>query len=172
MATRITMADVGENLRTLSKGALLRQLHRLALWYAGRAETMSKALTGGPVLRARSGRLSGSIAGDVVRRKNQIAVRLRAGGGGDDVKYAKVHEQDGVPGTFFTIRAKNKPYLVFPIGADAFTERGVSRGTSSAWVSVRQVDIPSRPFLKPSMDQVEKSMIADVRKLLKGEAKI
>lgn len=171
MATRLTMGDVGENLRTLSKGALLRQLHRLALYHSARAETFAKGHAS-MVLTPRSGHLAGSIAGKVIRRKGYIAIKLTAGGGGDDVKYAKVHEQEGVPGTFFTIKAKNKPFLVFPVGGDAFTSAGVGRGTSSAWVSVREVRIPSRPFLRPAMDMVEKDLIPDVKKLLIGEAKI
>ena len=171
MATRLTMADVGENLRTLSKGVLLRQLHRLALSAAGDAETFAKGHAS-MVLTPRTGALARSIAGDVVRRKGYVAVRLKAGGGGEDIKYAKVHEQQGVPGTYFTIRAKSKPYLVFPVGGEAFTARGVARGTSSAWVSVREVRIPSRPFMRPSMDMVEKRLIPDVKKLLQGEAKI
>jgi len=170
MANKITVGEMSDNLARLSSGALLRQLHILALDYAGKAETRAKARAK-MVLNVRTGHLRASIAGRALKKKGYVAIKLSAGGGGDDVKYAKVHEQEGVPGTFFTIKAKNAPYLRFQYGKGATTPVGVARGgkTGAKWASVRQVQIPSRPFLKPSLDEVEAKLIPEVSSLLRGE---
>jgi phage gpG-like protein len=167
MAT-ITVEELSERLKKTSRGAFLAALHSLALDYAAEAQTRAygRATT---LLTRRSGRLSGSIVGRVQKRPGYIAVRLSAGGGGEDVKYAAIHEHGG------TITPKKGKYLRFPVSDDAFTQNndpkgaGVSRGAGgSVWASVRSVTIPARPYLKPSIDEIEARMIPEVRRVLRG----
>ena len=170
----ITVEEWSENLASISKGQFLRALHVIALDYAAQAQTRAYTRAN-TVLTRRSGRLAGSIAGRVQKRRGYIAVRLSAGGGGADVKYAWVHEQDGKEGSTFTIYPKKGRYLRFPVSDDAFTQdnspagAGVSRGAGgSRWASVRSVTIPARPYLRPSIEEIEARMIPEVRRVLKG----
>ena len=159
---RITVGELSERLNNTSRGAFLRALHVIALDYAAQAETRAKGRAT-TLLTRRSGRLSGSIAGRVQRRPGYLAVRLSAGGGGEDVKYAAIHEYGG------TIYPKRGKYLRFPVSDDAFTPVGVSRGEGgSLWASVESVTIPARPYLQPSIDDIEARMIPEVRRVLRG----
>ena len=165
---RITVGELSERLNNTSRGAFLRALHVIALDYAAQAETRAKGRAT-TLLTRRSGRLSGSIAGRVQRRPGYLAVRLSAGGGGEDVKYAAIHEYGG------TIYPKRGKYLRFPVSDDAFTQdnapsgAGVSRGEGgSLWASVESVTIPARPYLQPSIDDIEARMIPEVRRVLRG----
>lgn len=74
-------------------------------------------------LHSRSGRLSSSVRW---WHDGKLAVLVGTG-----VKYAAIHEYGG------TIRAKSKPYLWF-------------KG-SMGWARVKQVTIPKRPYLGPSV---------------------
>jgi hypothetical protein len=155
---------LADNLEAASSGDILQALHREALRYAALSEKKAKH-TASTVLTPRTGRLVQSIQGRVVRKRNEVNIRLQAGGTGL-VKYAGVHEQDGKRGSWITIKPKRAKYLVFPVSADAFTQAGVARGggAGSQWVSVKQVRIPSRPYLRPTWKIMQKKILKDVRK--------
>lgn len=80
----------------------------------------------GEVLNVITGRLRGSISGKVVGSDTLEF------GAGSNVKYARIHEFGG------TIKAKNAPWLTFPVGG--------------RWARVKQVEIPARPYVKPSIE--------------------
>ena len=174
MANEKTLEEMAQPLRTYSRGELLSALHKTALRYAAMSEKKAKHKASA-VLTPRTGHLVQSITGRAKKRNNEIVIALNAGGGRKDVKYAKVHEQGGKRGTFFTIRPKNFPpgKLIFPVGEEAFTPVGVARGDSEdknvKWVSVNQVRIPSRPFLRPTWLLIQKKLVKDVTKLLGEE---
>ena len=122
-------------------------------------------------LNAPSGHLAGSIRATPKKAKGGVNIQLAAGGGRRDVKYAKVHEQGGREGTFFIIRPVRAKYLVFPVSADAFTGAGVARGggAGSSWRSVKEVRIPSRPFLRPAFKEMEEDFMDAVNQLITSE---
>ena len=166
---KLTLAELADDLSSASSGDILQALHREALRYAALSEKKAKH-TASTVLTPRTGRLVQSIQGRVTRKRHEINIRLQAGGTGL-VKYAGVHEQDGKRGSWVTIKPKKGKYLVFPVSADAFTAAGVARGggAGSQWVSVRQVRIPARPYLRPTWKIVQKKLIKDVRAALRKE---
>lgn len=192
MPKKTTLAEVSVVLAELGAGALLRELHIIALDYAGRAETEAKARVG-DVLNTRSGRLRGSIAGRVVKRDGYVNVMLTAGGGGDDVKYAAVHEY-GAEGAN-AIRPKKGKFLTIPVHPELKTAAGVGRVpsardipgltfaqslggqpvllhrlTGEVWYLLRKrVEIPARPYLAPSMKEIQSRMIPEVEDLLRRE---
>ena len=162
MANKITIGEMADGLHKASRGQFLRELHNIALFYAAQAQTRASTRAE-TVLTVRSGRLAGSILGRVEKAPGLIAVRLSAGGGGDDVKNAAIHEYGD------TIYPKKGKYLRFPWGPGATTAVGVSRGSGgSRWASKESVTIPPRPYLKPSIDEVEEKMIPEVRRLIRG----
>jgi len=82
---------------------------------------------------------------------------------GTNVIYARVHEFGA------TIRAKNKPYLVFQTPTEyqekeVVTRSGKRRKTvrrvGMHWVRVKQVTIPKRPFLGPALEQSQAAVRA------------
>ena len=168
MSTPITLEEMARELDKYSSGEILAELHRRALKYSALLEKLSKH-TASRVLTPRTGHLVQSIKARPTKRKNGTTIRLQAGGG--PVKYAKVHEQDGEPGTFFTIKPKKGKYLVFPVSADAFTEVGVDRGDGEAteYAFARQVRIPARPFLRPSWIRINKRIEKDLGSFLTAE---
>lgn len=107
------------------------------------------------------------------RLRNSIHYRVSAEGTGKfsamvgtNVKYAKIHEFGGI------IRAKNKPWLSFPSrrGITHFTAAGklmkggfagAGRKVSWGWVQVKQVKIPARPFLRPSLERKRPEVFHD-----------
>ena len=172
MANEKTLEEMAEGLSSFSRGQLLAALHKTALKYAAMSETEAKKKASA-VLTPRTGHLVQSITSRAKKGNNEIVIALNAGGGRNDVKYAKVHEQGGKRGTFFTIRPKNFPpgKLIFPVGGAAFTPVGVARGPGSGgeWRSVDQVRIPSRPFLRPTWLFIQKKLVKDVAGLLGRE---
>ena len=188
MPKTVTLSEVSEGLDTLGAGGLLRQLHIVALDYAAQAETRAKTRAS-TILKPRSGRLRASIAGRVVKRKRYIAVKLSAGGGGKDVKYAAAHEYGA------TIRPVRAKMLAIPVHKSLQTQAKVGRvpgprdvtgltfaisakgqrmliheTTKEVWYILRQrVVIPKRPYLAPSIKDIEAKMMPEVRKLLRGE---
>lgn len=184
---KITVNEMGTRLNEVSRGQLLKELHIIALDYAAQAETKAKTRAS-TKLRIRSGRLVASIAGRVIKRKSYIGVQLSAGGGGDDVKYAAIHEYGG------TIRPKTTKFLTIPVHESLTTKAGVGKTpsardvpglfytqtrkgqpvlmheqTGEVWYVLRRlVKIKRRPYLGPSIKDVEPKMIAEVRKVLKG----
>lgn len=180
MSRDMTLEEMAQTLRTYSRGQLLSALHKRALKYAAQSESVAKkmASAGGSALTPRTGHLVQSITGRAKKGKGEIVIALNAGGGRNDVKYAKVHEQDGKRGSFFTIRPKNfnpasrhPGKLVFPVSADAFTPVGVARGggAGSRWAVVDEVKIPARPFLRPTWLLMRKLIKKDVNTLLSEE---
>jgi phage gpG-like protein len=81
----------------------------------------------GDVLNVISGRLRGSIFGKV--RGND----LLEFGAGSNVVYARIHEFGG------TIKPKNGQFLKFP-------------GRDGRDIFVKQVEIPARPYVRPSIE--------------------
>lgn len=189
---RITLEEFHERIGKISRGQFLRELHIMALDYAAQAESLSKAHAG-LKLQTRSGRLKASISGRVRKGRGRTAVVLTAGGGPDEVKYARTHEQDGREGTTKTI--KGSPWLTIPVHPSLKTRGGDQRyasardvpglsfhmprgggqpvlinwDTSEVWYILRrQVKIPSRPFMRPAMDEVEARWVPEVRALLQG----
>ena len=172
MGKKITIEEMQRELHKYSKGEILAALHRKTLKYSAQLERVAKTMAsaGGDALTPRTGRLVASIQARPKKRRHGTTITLQAGGSGL-VKYAKVHEQDGHRGSFWTIKPKNAKYLVFPVSADAFTGAGVARGggAGSGWVSVKQVRIPSRPFLRPAWVLVNKKIKKDMKGFLKQE---
>ena len=165
----ITLTQLREHLDRQTGDKIVRMIGRFTMRQAAAAETRAKQING-QKLNAPSGRLQGSIRATPKIQKGKISVTLAAGGGRQDVKYAKVHEQQGYPGTYFIIRPRTATYLKFPVSTDAFTPVGVSRGTGgSGWVSTKEVRIPSRPFLRPAFEEMESKLIPVVRELIKNE---
>jgi len=187
MPNKITLTELSERLKNTSSGQLLRELHTIALDYAAKGETFAKGYAS-TRLNVRSGRLVASIAGRVVKRKGYVGLKLSAGGGGDDVKYAATHEYGA------TIRPVNAKYLAIPIHPSLKTAAGVGKvpgprdigglafaqslkgqpllvhqKTGAAWFLLRQqVKIPARPYLAPAMELVEAKMIPEVSQVLRG----
>ena len=175
----------------MSRGQLLRELHVIALDYAAKGETRAKTLVSTQLTR-RTGRLAGSIAGRVVKRSGYIGVKLSAGGGGDDVKYAAVHEY-GATGSN-AIRPKKAKYLTIPVHPELKTAAGVGRVpsardvpgltfaqslkgqpllvhevTGEVWYLLRKrVEIEATPYLRPSIEHIEDRMMPEVSRVLRG----
>lgn len=80
----------------------------------------------GDVLNVITGRLRNSITGKL---KGNDTLEV---GAGTNVVYARIHEEGGV------IKAKNAPYLHFQVGG--------------RWVKTKQVTIPARPYVRPSIE--------------------
>lgn len=184
---RITVDELSEKLRNVSKGQMLRALHVIALDYAAQGETRAKTRAS-TQLTVRSGRLAGSIAGRVVKSSGYVAVKLTAGGGGDDVAYARIHEEGG------TITPKKAKYLTIPVHESLKTAVGVGRVpsardvpgltfaqslkgqpllvhqlTGEVWYILRKrVEIPERPYMRPSLKDIDDRMMPEVRAVLKG----
>ena len=186
MSNSITVEELGTSLRNVSRGQLLRQLHVIALDYAAKGETQAKRRAE-TVLDVHSGHLAGSIAGRVVKSSGYVAVKLSAGGGGEDVKYAATHEYGAeirpkkskwltipvhdelktaiagvgrvpsardIPGLTFAMSLKKQPLLVHEI-------------TGEVWYILRKrVTIPERPFMRPSLDDIDQFMMPEIRSVL------
>ena len=78
-------------------------------------------------LKVRTGHLRRSIKSSVVTRYEDIVGSLSS-----DVVYARIHEMGGI------IKASTKPYLKFQI--------------NNRWITVREVTIPKRPYLRPAFE--------------------
>jgi len=94
----------------------------------------------GQVLHRRSGRLSRSIHSAPARAEGGNVI----GKVGTNVVYAPVHEFGA------TIRAKRAKYLRFKV--------------QGRFVSVKEVTIPKRPFMKPSLEERRPAIAAAIRK--------
>jgi phage gpG-like protein len=84
-----------------------------------------------------------------------VVIRFRVG---DGLKYARIHEFGGT--------IQGKPWLVFPLRA--------RRGKVKGWVKTRQVTMPERPYVKPSIEEtapfVRKALASGLQRLLKERA--
>lgn len=104
------------------------------------AEAWAKGSFGKPGhLKARTGNLRRSINTKVVDKGNQIVGTI-----GSAVIYAAIHELGG------KILPKKGKYLKFAIDGH--------------WISVKQVNIPARPYLAPSIE----SNINKIRDIIKN----
>jgi len=95
----------------------------------------------GQVLNVRTNRLRSSIT--VVKAKQGAGGSIW-GAVGTNVKYARIHEYGG------EIKAKNAPYLKFPIGG--------------RWASVKSVTIPARPYMEPTLREKQADIERDIIK--------
>ena len=121
-----------------------------------------------------------------------MAGKLTAGGGGSDVKYAAAHEY-GATGSN-AITPKKSKFLTIPVHPQLKTAAGVGRVpsardipgltfaqtlkgqpllvheiTGEVWYILRKrVEIPERPYMRPSLKDLEKRMMPEVRSALKG----
>ena len=127
MARDMTLEELRHHLSMQSTAETMRKIGRIVLRHAADAESRAKEINQS-VLQPRTGRLNQSIRATPKMDGSTITVELSAGGGRKNVKYAKVHEQDGYPGTYFIIKPVKAKYLTFPVSGDAFTPVGVGRG--------------------------------------------
>lgn len=101
----------------------------------------------GKVLNVRTGTLRRSIGREISQSGNKID-----GFVGSNLKYAAIHEFGGI------IRAKNKPYLMFPI--------------NGGWVRTKQVKIPERSYLRSTLREQENNILGivqrEIEKLIEG----
>ena len=124
----------------------------------GRAygEGRIKRRLSGAVLRRQGGALRDSIASEVQSAPSRVVIRFRVG---DGLKYARIHEFGGV--------IQGRPWLVFPL-------RLQGRRGKATWRKVRQVNMPKRPYLLPSVEEtapfVQKALASGLKALLKGSA--
>jgi hypothetical protein len=191
MAKKITVEELSNQLSKVSRGQLLRELHVIALDYAAKGQTMAAMLVS-TQLNHNSGRLAGSIAGRVVKGKGYIGVKLSAGGGKEDVKYAAVHEY-GATGSN-AITPKKARYLTVPVHKELKTASRVGRVpsardvpgltfaqnqegekmlvhevTGEVWYMLRRrVEIEANPYLRPSIEYIEGRMMPEVSRVLRG----
>lgn len=103
-----------------------------AIW-EGEIQERYRAGTGSATLARRSGRLAGSVRSNpriLPNGRAEPSTFIPQSG----PLYTEIHEHGG------TIRARNAPYMRFPVGPYVTATR--RRGP---WVSVRQVRIPARP---------------------------
>lgn len=75
-------------------------------------------------------------------------------------KYGLIHEKGGV------IRAKNAPYLCFPIKTTSMRVKATKRGThtrmtTTSWVRVKEVKIPKRTNVEGDFVRIGKPMILE-----------
>ena len=93
----------------------------------------------GRVLNVQTGTLRRSIGREINQSGNSII-----GSVGSDLKYAAIHEFGGV------IKAKNAPYLTFPI--------------DGGWARVKQVTIPERSYLRSTLEEKEPMILNIVQR--------
>lgn len=105
-------------------------------------------------LGIRQGNLARSVRLGAMRYTGKkLTAYLEAGG--PDVPYAKVHEFGAV------IRAKNGPFLIFPVGFPG----------GYAVARVPMVRIPARPYLTPALKDATPEIISHVQKELQTLAR-
>ena len=89
----------------------------------------------------RTGTLEGSIS--IAEFAHREGTGIRGLWGSKDVRYALIHELGG------KIVPKTAPKLKFQIGG--------------SWVTVDEVNIPARPYLRPAADAVYPRLAANIR---------
>lgn len=93
-----------------------------------RAESTAKGYLGGSRLTPRTGHLRRSVRGQAVIKNDIPTATLRAGGGRDDVRYARIQDLGG------TIVPRRGRFLAIPEGS-ALTASGVPRYSSPRQVA-------------------------------------
>ena len=129
--------------------ALLRKLGEMGK--AAASQAVGDALTSGAQLivndaKERAPVLSGTLkrsihSGNPSLSNGQWEVRI-----GTNLEYARIHEYGG------TIKAKNKPFLVFKIGGKL--------------IFTKSVQIPQRPYLRPAFDSQRTNALTEVGEAL------
>ncbi len=165
------------------RGLVRKTLRAAALTAEGKAK---QRVTGGNPLHTRSGRLRASIRSGLRKDGGTMEAFVAAGGqhGSGRVAYARIHELGGI------IRPKAGKYLAIPLDP-AKTPAGVAKGpprafvdlvfaqtrggqpllvhkeTGAAWFLLRrQVKIPRRPFLGPSVREATDQLPSALSRLL------
>jgi phage gpG-like protein len=184
----VTPAEYSDKLRQAREklpAAMLAECGRLAQAGLGMAR---RRLTG-EVLHYRTGALRRSVEGDARVGDNGWRIELRAGGGRDGVRYARIHEEGGI------IRAK-RGFLAIPLppvlnargvakgpprsfklsfvpihgGAAGLLVKPMGRGKRRSFLAyfylTRQVRIPRRPYLVPSRDELAEIVPARLQGVL------
>jgi phage gpG-like protein len=104
------------------------------------------------VLRVITGRLKSSVRVFFDDRIGNLYKTVLVVGGGQRVKYARIHEYGGV------IRPRRKPFLFFRVGGQ--------------WIRTLKVVMPARPFVKPAIEKRKDDMYQyiakNIIKLTKG----
>lgn len=101
-------------------------------------------------LGVRSGALRASITfAPTIKSGDEYKTEI-----GTNIIYARIHEFGGI------IKAKNAPYLVFQAGygTKVFSKKGglLKRPQEmTRWVRVKEVTMPSRPFMRPALQDEE-----------------
>lgn len=173
----IRLQDLSAALRKLRQGDLGTVVRPPMVEVAIDAQRRATDRVSGPVLNVRTNRLRSSIAGTVqdgsTGGMSMPEVVLAAGGrtGGDDVKYARIHELGG------DIRPRKGQFLTIPVHPSLKTAAGVSRYASARmvpgltyaktlagqsllvheetgevyYILRRLVRVKARPYLQPSL---------------------
>ncbi|KKM88479.1 hypothetical protein LCGC14_1258280 [marine sediment metagenome] len=89
----------------------------------------------------RSSHLEGSIS--IAEKAHRVGSEVRGLWGSKDIVYALIHELGG------KIVPKKAPKLKFQIGG--------------SWVTVDEVNIPARPYLRPAADAAYPKLAANIR---------
>jgi phage gpG-like protein len=123
-------AALAKNSAAMRQGFKIGMVQKVTLLgEAIRSRSVSQYLSGRPGLNVVTGRLSSSIAYDVREDGENSSLRV-----GTNVVYGKVHELG------MTIRPKNKKFLSWV-------------GAGGKRVFAREVTIPPRPWLRPSIEE-------------------
>jgi phage gpG-like protein len=117
---------------------LLRTVTKLG----AQLELLVKQKLSGPVLKAPTGNLKGSINTKIEDTKTAITASVGTSVGA--IPYARIHEYGG------TILPKNGPYLVF-------------KTPDGAWHKVTQVVMPERSYLRSSLGDLEQTIEKQIR---------
>lgn len=120
-----------------------------------RTEAVTQHLSGPKMGRGVGSKKNATLQPDTGGLRTSVNTRVKRSGGriqgviGTNKKYAAIHEHGG------TIRAKSAPYLHFKAGGQ--------------WVKTKEVTIPARPFLRPSLEKKRKKVLNLIlRKLMEG----
>ena len=120
----MTPAELAERLRGVGRDRLVAAVRKEVVKAGLRAEGAAKELAGSR-MQVRSGALRRSIQSSVTDEDGGFALRLRAGAGSRELRYARIHEEGG------EIIPKNGKFLAIPWpGGPAVTAGGVSRYAS------------------------------------------
>lgn len=118
---------------SLRKGVGLVRLEAVDKHLSGPKMATGKGDKKNATLARGSGDLASKLNTRVKATNTKIAASL-----GSNLKYARIHEKGGV------IKPKKKKSLRFKIGGN--------------WVIVKQVTIPARPYLSPSLKEKKKDV--------------
>lgn len=130
---------------------LPQKMRRFRMGILARVASMLKLIGEEVVSRSTEDYLSGPRPEKLGRRSGDLArsINYKVKGNrvviGTNLKYGRIHEFGG------TIKAKNSPFLVFRIGKQ--------------WISVKQVVIPDRPFLRPALADSKGAALSIIQRL-------